>query len=117
MHARATVPGKISFDRFWQIMEVALAAILLVGSALFIRAQVAFKLRRSGFRYEERPYHANVAHRSSIPSGRRRREGRPRRRRPLTLPSGCPHRSHDMLCAAATPRVTVCSSIFLDGRW
>ena len=83
------------------VVEVALALILLVGSALLIRTSMALRAVDPGFDSAQRPDHADVADRTALSEDRRRRADGSRRRRTAARAAGRRGRQRHLLRAAA----------------
>ena len=82
------------------VTEVALALVLLIGSALLIRTAVALGRVDPGLRREQRADHADVADRPALPECPGRRADDPQRRRAAEDASWRRRRQRDLLRAA-----------------
>ncbi len=82
------------------VVEVALALVLLVGSALLIRTVDRASGRRSRLRHGQRADDADVADGAAVPRVGGRRADGPRRRRALQAIPGVEHRERHLLRAA-----------------
>ena len=82
------------------VTEVALALVLLIGSALLIRTAVALARVDPGFDAQQRADDADVADRAALPERRGRRAAGPQRRRAAAGASGRRRRQRHLLRAA-----------------